>query len=146
MAYAGKGVYEGVSWEAKPLGFREQLRCGNWVFPYFVGERIEFIFEVTSVKSIKLKDFPFFVRYTNPEYIAPLQEPSKLSSSKTFMEQHGATVSGERTIEYWIGDPSDVKSQLIFSAQGMFNDKLIIDILLGLFLAIVGFILGLKID
>lgn len=144
MAYIGKGIYKGASWEAKPIGIREKLCLGSWVFPYFVGERVEFIFEVTPTESTKLKDFLLYVSYADMGIKIPLEEPRKLPDSTNSMEQRGAIISGERTIEYWIGDPNKIDSQLVFSARGMFNDKLIIDILLGIFLAVVGFILGLK--
>ena len=143
MAYAGKGTYKGANWKVTPLGFRRYLRCGRWVFPYFVGEKVNFTLEVEPTKDMHLNDFPLYVRYTEPEYIVQLQEPAKLPDSVITIEQHGATVSGKKTIEYWIGKPNEIKSEIIFGETGNYNDKVILDVLLGLFLAVIGFVLGL---
>ncbi len=143
MAYAGKGTYKGATWKVVPLGFRRYLRCGSWIFPYFVGERVKFVIEVDPTKDIQLNDFPLYVRYTEPEYIAQLQELAKLHDSVNKIKQQGAVVSGEKTIEYWIGKPNEVKSDLIFSSKGTHNDKYIIDTLISIVLIIIGFFLGL---
>ena len=55
MAYAGKGTYKGAEWKVTPLGFRSWLRWGSWVFPYFIGERVEFVLKVEPTKDIHLK-------------------------------------------------------------------------------------------
>ena len=143
MAFSGKGIYKGASWKVVPLGHHRWLRCGRWVFPYFVGERVKFEFIVEPTQDIQLNSFPLFVRYAEPEYIVQLQEPAKLPDSENTNVQNGAIVSGKKTIEYWIGNPNQVDSQLIFGETGNYNDKVILDILLGLFLAAIGFVLGL---
>ena len=142
MAFAGSGFYKGANWEVIPSGFRSWCRYGNWVFPYFVGERVEFTLKVIPSEDIHLNKIPLYVRYSEPEYIAPLQDQKKLSDSDNSIVQHGAMISGGKTIEYWIGDPRKVKSQLIFNATGNNNDEVILKILLGFFLAFVGFIFG----
>ncbi len=143
MAYSGKGNYKGTSWKVIPLGHHRWLRCGRWVFPYFVGERVKFKLIVEPTQDIKLNNFPLFVRYTEPEYIVRLQEPTRLPDLENTMMQTGAIISGQKTIEYWIGNPNRVNSQLIFGETGNYNDKVILDILLGILLAAIGFILGL---
>ncbi|MEL7658577.1 MAG: hypothetical protein AAGU75_22020 [Bacillota bacterium] len=61
MAFSGKGIYKGASWKVVPLGHHRWLRCGRWVFPYFVGERVKFKFIVEPTQDIQLNDFPLFV-------------------------------------------------------------------------------------
>lgn len=142
MAFSGKGKYKGASWKVIPFGHHRLLRFGRWVFPYFVGERVKFKLKVEPTNQVKLNDFPIFVRYAESERIVQLKEPGKLPDSTKSIRLTGAIVSGEKTIEYWIGDPKYVDSQLIFGETGNYNDKVIIDILLGILMAAIGFVFG----
>lgn len=123
MAVFLKGNISGVHFKVSPLGWRKIFPV-SFVFPYFVGNKIDFRIQVTKYEegdnTCLLNTYTIFeaVPGREQEYPRKMENLLGLDDKTTHCEiTDGTKIAEEGYVAYWLGAPGNSDSNLLISTE-----------------------------